>query len=182
MKVNDIFIGGETLEIVYRLAPMEVAATNDASDGLQEDNNVEGNFDLGPFDADTDEVTYQPETTNNYKVTVFFCIGSNAWEQIANSACTFKLTNLPTLWRHFSAPHQVNQILVWTSAKTLIYQTLFQSIDVFVCDICNNDDAHFLMRNELTEHQRMNCPAKVAHLFLFPIDHACGVVLKTDKN
>ena len=27
----------------------------------------------------------------------------------------------------------------------------------------------------------MNCPAKVAHLFLFPIDHACGVVLKTDK-
>ena len=65
------------MEIVYRLAPVEVATTNDASDGLQEDNNVEGNFDLGPFDADTDEVTYQPETTNNYKVTVF-CIGSNA--------------------------------------------------------------------------------------------------------
>ena len=62
------------MEIVYRLAPVEVAATNDASNGLQEDNNVEGNFDLGPFDADTDEVTYQPETTNNYKVTVFFVL------------------------------------------------------------------------------------------------------------
>ena len=84
MKVNDIFIGGETLEIVYRLAPVEVAATNDASNGLQEDNNVEGNFDLGPFDADTDEVTYQPETTNNYKVTVFLY-----WKQCLRANCKF---------------------------------------------------------------------------------------------
>ena len=84
MKVDRIFIGGETLEIVYRLAPVEVAALNGTSDGLQEDNNVEGNFDLGSFDAGTDEVTYQPVTTNDYMVTVFLY-----WKQCLRANCKF---------------------------------------------------------------------------------------------